>query len=503
MKIAHILIAASLCLFSPSLVLAQAASEPAQAGPDEVAGVVSDEAGKPIEGATVDAWSWYTGNETKTDKSGHFSLKKLRDNRAIELKISKTGYSPWYNVAQPIGVNDCNVTLNAKTYFDGRVLAPDGKPVPNALIRANCGPKKNPGVTITTVWLETRSDKEGHYRLYCWGDTYELQVRVPKTGVLRTMDNVVGDGESKALDIQLEPPITLKMLTTDVQTGQPVAGVQISGYRNTGGSGTSDAAGNVEVPDLLPGKLEINFKAKGYSRWWVHDQRKEEKIYYTNFLTNVGQIELDVSREMQPVQVDLEKGVTISGVVQDPEGNPVASACVAPVTTGSFDTITSDTHYNTVTKKDGTFATTLPASYDLHYVLVAHDAPNTKPARKWANGSSDELQTSPGQEIKDVVIKLTKGGVVKGKVTKKSGEPAANEQVRALPTSGNDTRYWCPQARTDKEGNFTLKNVPPGDQQIQVQPFWMEYKVFQPAQNVGVTVEAEGTTEGVELQTRE
>ncbi|MBA2708862.1 MAG: carboxypeptidase regulatory-like domain-containing protein, partial [Gemmatimonadaceae bacterium] len=83
-----------------------------EAGPDEIAGVVTDEAGQPIQGATVDAWSWYSGNETKTDKDGKFHLNKLRDGRPVELKISMPGYSPWYNVAQPLGVSDCNVTLN-------------------------------------------------------------------------------------------------------------------------------------------------------------------------------------------------------------------------------------------------------------------------------------------------------------------------------------------------------------------------------------------------------
>src|SRR5262249_23767331 len=38
----------------------------------ELAGVVVDEAGWPLEGVEVDVWDWYPGNETRTGKDGLF-----------------------------------------------------------------------------------------------------------------------------------------------------------------------------------------------------------------------------------------------------------------------------------------------------------------------------------------------------------------------------------------------------------------------------------------------
>ena len=93
---------------------AEATSQPA-VGPGEIAGVVSDETGQPIAGATVDAWSWYPGNETKTDKEGKFILKKLGRDQPVEVRISKAGYSPWYSESQATGMNDLSVTLGNKT----------------------------------------------------------------------------------------------------------------------------------------------------------------------------------------------------------------------------------------------------------------------------------------------------------------------------------------------------------------------------------------------------
>ena len=43
---------------------------PRGVAPDELAGVVVDADGKPIEGAEVDAWTWYPGHEATTDAGG-------------------------------------------------------------------------------------------------------------------------------------------------------------------------------------------------------------------------------------------------------------------------------------------------------------------------------------------------------------------------------------------------------------------------------------------------
>ena len=46
---------------------------------DEFAGIVQDADGKPIEGATVDVWTWHPGDEAITDSNGFFRFKPDRD----------------------------------------------------------------------------------------------------------------------------------------------------------------------------------------------------------------------------------------------------------------------------------------------------------------------------------------------------------------------------------------------------------------------------------------
>src|SRR5262249_30032427 len=47
---------------------------PHDVAPDELAGIVVDASDNPLQGVEVDAWTWYPGNETRTDASGSFRL---------------------------------------------------------------------------------------------------------------------------------------------------------------------------------------------------------------------------------------------------------------------------------------------------------------------------------------------------------------------------------------------------------------------------------------------
>jgi len=67
----------SVTLKLPAVVRAPEGVEgPREVAPDELAGVVVDTRGKPIEGVEIDAWTWYPGHETKTDREGKFETPR-------------------------------------------------------------------------------------------------------------------------------------------------------------------------------------------------------------------------------------------------------------------------------------------------------------------------------------------------------------------------------------------------------------------------------------------
>ena len=469
----------------------------------EIAGRVTDAEGQPIEGALVDVWTWYKGNETKTDADGRFALKKLDRDDRVELRISKDGYGFWYNEAQPTGVDNLFVKLSNKTYFEGVVKAPDGKPVPGALVRANYGPKRNPGVTISHIFVETTADEHGRYRLYVAPDNYDFEVRVSGVGAARVPKTAVASGENRKVDIQLEAGLTLNVLAKDSISGDPVPGVRLFVWPQKGIDAKSGDDGHIEFTGLHPGPLEFQVEAKGYARWWSEQAIKpwQKKVVMPGekFQRNFDSLDLQIERGMQPVTVELEKAVTITGVALDPDGKPVAGATVAPAKTGSGNSLTGDTRFSVTTKKDGTFTMLLPASGEgIKYNLVVHDGKYGK-WRNWANGVGEPFSTTPGQKIENVTMKLERPAIVKGHVVDLAGKPVADREVRTHAADKRENRYYDPTTRTDKDGNFELKFVRPTEQFIQVAPFWLDAEQAPKNSTVKMTLEAGQTKDGIEL----
>jgi hypothetical protein len=471
---------------------------PAEIPAGEIAGTITDESGAPIEGALVDAWTWYTGNETKTDNDGHFHLKKLDPRHKIELRISKDGFSPWYNHLQPTGEPALNVALNNKTYLQGVVTSPDGAPVPNALVRAASSGKQADGVFIGEVWTETKTDAEGKYRMYVAPDSYDVMVRVPGVGAAR-MPQAMRQGDTPTLDIALEKGATFISNIVDSVTGEAVPGVKLSNWQHKGIEGTSDEKGVLTIDGMQVGKFEFEVTHKGYARWWSDsaieaDQQKPSDRSFDD-------LAFMIDKDMAPVAIVVEKAVTITGTVVDPDGKPVNGATVAPAKTGTGNSLTGDTRFSVRSKSDGSFTMILPASNGKDHNLVAHDGPYEK-TRKWANGVGEPFQSKPGDKVENVTLTLTKGATVKGRVVDASGEPAADKEVRAVSTDGLDNRYYVPSTRTDKDGNYELKFVRPAEMMIQVEPFWLSAGEAPGESTQTVTFQAGETQEIGDLKTK-
>jgi protocatechuate 3,4-dioxygenase beta subunit len=476
---------------------ARAENYPTEVPKGEIAGTVSDESGKPIEGALVDAWTWYKGNEANTDKNGHFHLKGLREDEVTELRISKPGMSPWYNRTQDSGVADLNVTLNDKTYFEGNVLDPDGKPVPSALVRVDSGPKEYHNFTITNVWTETKSDASGHYKLFVAPDSYMFEVRVPEIGIFRERVEAPAD-QVVAQDVKLAPGIRFVLNCIDADTNEPVPGVNIRLYRHSDMKATSDAKGQAVISNVMPGKFEVSISSKSHVKFWSESAADEkQRTRNADADDSWRPLEFEISQDMQPLTVSLERGVNVSGHVVDPEGKPVNGAIVVTARTGWDDSIDETQRFTAKTSADGSFSFVIPA-YDFSYNLIAHDGAYGK-WRMWANGVSEQLEFKRGEDVKDLTLKLTVGGTVKGKVINAAGDPVPNKSVRVISTDSRDSRYVAPETQSDKDGNFELKFVRPGDVMVQVEPFYMRSSSgpMTPIDSTPVTIGENETKEDV------
>ena len=129
---------------------------PDQVAPDELAGVVVDAHGRPIEGVLAHPYSWVPNIKALTDKAGRFRIK-VPEQGKIEIRFTKDGYEPREFLGQQTGQTGWVVVMDDKTYFEGRVLDPGGKPVANAPIRADSGPKRLAGSLMSECWTEGKS----------------------------------------------------------------------------------------------------------------------------------------------------------------------------------------------------------------------------------------------------------------------------------------------------------------------------------------------------------
>ena len=479
--------------------------EDAEIALDELAGIVVDSEGEPIEDVLVDAWSWHPGSETLTDKSGRFRLKMGDATRKIEVRFMKEGYSPHYIVKQQLGVDNFSVTLGQKTYIEGVVRDPKGKPVSNVEIRGEQSAKEGDGVMIGSVTTTTKTDENGKYRLYAFPDTYQLLISAPKVGVKRVTGVDVKEDEAKQVDIDLEQGVRFEAYIRDSESGDPVKDVVLWNWRQLGVKGISDAKGVLVIEEMLPGDFEFNVGegdvvevgfVKGYlprnvARWWSPDSlhiHQQKLVEANKFQRNFDDLTFKLTVGMEPVTIDVEKGVTFSGRVLDPNGKPVAGATVAPAKTGSGNSLTGDTRFSIKTDADGKYKVVMPAGNLFQYNLMAHDG-DYQEWRTWANGVGKPMLSSPGQVYADMDLTLTHPATIRGQVLLKGKPLKVGTSVSAQSKDLLENRYYNPTALVNDDGSFELKFIRAGEHSI---------RVGQSA--IDVVLESGQILEGVELQ---
>jgi protocatechuate 3,4-dioxygenase beta subunit len=465
--------------------------------PSEFVGVVVDENDNPLEGVLVDAWTWYPGNETHTDANGFFRLAGFKDQKTIEVRISKENYSPKLYVRQPLGVEDAVVILGNKTYFKGQIRSSDGEPVTGAIIRASQDFKAG------KVWTETIGDEQGYYRLYVQNDKYDIQVKADGIGVARMQNVEIGRDEVKQLDIVLDSGVVFLAEIVDSLSGEPVEGVRLFHWQHPGVEGVSDANGLVEIGGMMPGRFEFNVDSRDCVRWWSAQCLSEWNRFKTNpqkggWQRNFDSLDFDLKVGMKPATIIVEQGVRIRGMVFDPYGNPVSGATVAPALTGTGNSITGDTRFSFLTEEDGSFEMLLPAGKEREYNLIVHDG-KYQQWRNWANGVMQPIQTEPGEELNDIELWLSEPVTVRGRVKDRAGQPVIGRKVRSSAFDKLGNRYYDPTAETDEDGYFELKFIRPGKHYIQVAPFWLSAEDAPQGTSLIVTLEASQTIDGIEL----
>ena len=418
------------------------------------AGKVVDPSGKPIAGARVGVslrvsnYGSSFGNDiVVTDQEGRYEYKAISEGQKYSVSARADGYGESYAEV------DADYAVNNRLEIKPLMLKVADMSISGIVVDANDKPMANTEVYVNGQGQQSRrgtTDAKGKFIIdkLCDGQVYvSVNVRSIGMGSMPMYGNVnakAGDTDVKVVvgspertemmpDMANQPSGTLEVVITD-DANEPVAGTNVSVREkngNRGRSGVSNADGIASLK-LLPGEYEIQRVYKeGYS-----------------FEKTQQALTIEVGKTAR-VEIKLKAVPKITGIVRDPNGQPVARAAMRVFPWGQ-NARDSD--------KEGKFEILRnPERWDNQEsqpVLVARHVRRNLAAA-----------VDIDEDTKTFDVNLTPGIVFTGAVIDPDGEPIADAKIYVtLTISGHGMTIDTADISTDQEGQYEVKTIPAGRQ---------------------------------------
>ncbi len=452
-------------------------------GAEEIAGRVVGPDGHPIPGVSA-AFPVlpYAPDDKAHALSGPDGVFRLSANpryRYAYLTLSKEGWAPVFLTDVPVG-QGFRVTFQNTTRLRGTVGGEHPGRV-ELLLEKNKFTRRTDSFDhlVRDIQFRTTTDDLGAYDLPMEPGQYRWTA-TSADGRFAHGEITLAANEARALGASLRRGNDVVLELHDIQTGQPVPGIEVcimerQGFASIsnrpGSERTSDAEGRLRWENLPPGEVQFEalrmspalrsgIKQDPYTRWWRADDALEN---YTSRPptggSGVDMLCVNVGDNMsEPSKVKLERGVKISGVVVDTNGKGLAGVTVAP--NSDRGSMTGDSRLTTTTDADGHFLAYLPAGNGLAYQLCAYFPPWTENAPA-ANAVAERFDSRPGDE-RTFRIVMGRGGWLNGRLVTAEGKSAAGFKVTAVAADGLDSVYAPRIVTAGADGQFKLGPLRPG-----------------------------------------
>jgi protocatechuate 3,4-dioxygenase beta subunit len=416
-------------------------------------GIVADEQGKPIVGATVDAvrYDGVVTRGTKSIEGGAFLLRLPSDSyhgTAILIqdeskRLASLIPGASYNIAT--SKNVFRAVLKPLRETQVTVVDGDGKPLADASVRlyAEYGRIADSQTDVVgQVQFKFPADakidwivayKSGHgFDYYENYDSFPTEIRLDMPAELK---------------LKLDGFTSVRVKVVDTKN-QPIAGVAVTpwtigkvgkvSYANLSGDqlGKTDATG-VATFDWIPNDM------KGAVTFLIRDERFHcpSTPHYVSGASNT----------------DLETTVwnlcTVRGKVRHEDGTPAAGIRLQGEGRGATN------HYyrgHTSTKSDGTFEMKIYPDQDT--IIAITD-------EKFAAKSAEGINLKEGEVLEDVDFALSKGFTVSGLLTQGDKHTPVANQPATLIQQGPNGSALVRWSESDKGGRYRFR-VGPGDYQL-------------------------------------
>ena len=429
--------------------------------PAVVGGVVVDEKGAPIAGATVRALlrvgrerrdpylafgrdkRYIRGMEglgwlvTKTDATGRFVVHSIPPSASAEFLVIAPGRARVFNRTREgfryvAGRTDVRIALPKEARIKGRVVEKKtGRGVSGVRLLARPEPGRSGLESITCVsgadgWFQAGGLPAGKCT---------IRLARPETGptewlaeplTVKTASGAITEN----VTIELETGGVVEVAVTDAANGGPLSGAYVmvrGGKRGRTDGRRTDPQGIAGIR-LPPGDYRVEYISKeGYRR------ASENRAFA---VTEGKTVRLSARLEITRVR-------TVAGVVRDPSGAPAAGVTVygfpfdGKVATGS----------------DGRFTVSIPDHNVLgekaqESGLIAQDVQRNLAAVTTAPSGADSVE-----------ITLRPSVILAGRVTDPDGKGIQRARVQVdLP--GRRLSIWGSSVLTDVEGRYQISGVP-------------------------------------------
>lgn len=417
-----------------------------------IVGAVTDPQRRPLASAVVrlePSEGWRAPAIVTTDAEGRFEFAGLEP-RSYSVVARHPGFAPGFVpgvVVEPDSELSVEVALDSPGAIAGRLVDEEVRPVAGLVLVAEANGSPTPP-SLREV-LRAQAGPDG--RILLEGlppGPLSIQAGAPAL-VVRRLDLDVPRGTPLDLgDVVLEAGLAIRGRVRDA-AGSAIGDARVFSASPTGERAAetwTEPDGRFVVGGLQHGAHRVTVRAPGFA---------------------VAQKTVEAGAE--GVEVVLTRGGTVTGRVVDESGRAVESFDVwadAPDEPGAG--------YERVESAEGRF--TLTEAPEGEYVLRV-DAPGR------ATAVVSGVKVRAGADTDIGRIRLTRGGVVRGRVTDAEGAPIAGATVDAEGPGGYGSAFLA--VKSDLAGSFEISGVPEGIVHVSA-----SHPRYAPGRVDGVPVEA-------------